>query len=217
MYTYYHPRRLFVRCAWDALSASVFFLPRPAGTVLILGLGGGVVARQCARLAPRARLVGVEPDERMLAAARRWFGLSDLDVEVHVETAESFLRRSRRRFDLILDDIWPLERDGSRPILSEARWLTWIGRSLRPDGVYAVNVRFREDGGNDRRRARPRLSRAFGRTCEVWAKDDLNGVIAAGTALRSPRDVRRSIGELPSDCRELRKLVLRNARGYPRA
>jgi spermidine synthase len=183
--------------------------------VLVLGFGGGVVARQCARLAPGVKLVGVEPDEKMRAAAHRWFRLSDLDVEVHAETAERFLRRSRRRFDLILDDIWPLDRGGSRPILSEAQWFTWIGRSLAPRGVYAVNVRFREDGGRDRRRATPRLSRAFRRTCEVWTKDDLNGVIAAGTALRSPRDVRRSIEELPADCRELRTLVFRNARGYP--
>jgi spermidine synthase len=74
--------------------------------VLVLGLGGGSAARVARALAPRARIVGVERDGEVLAAARQAFELDDLDLEVVHDDARAFLACERRRYDLVIDDVF---------------------------------------------------------------------------------------------------------------
>eukprot|EP00439_Symbiodinium_sp_Y106_P011941 s5354_g1.t2 len=64
----------------DVLAAPVLLLPRQPRSILILGLGGGTVARALRALCPEASIVGVEMDDEVLDAARRHFGLDDLGV-----------------------------------------------------------------------------------------------------------------------------------------
>ena len=75
-------------------------------SLLILGLGGGSAARLARALAPRARIVGVEIDPRVVALARRWFGLGELGLEVVRADAEGFLAGCRERFDAVLEDVF---------------------------------------------------------------------------------------------------------------
>ena len=92
---------------WDALAAPILLLPPShRRSVLILGLGGGSAARIARALAPRARIVGVERDPEVVHAAKRWFDLDELKVEVVVGDALNYLRRARRQFDVILEDIF---------------------------------------------------------------------------------------------------------------
>lgn len=90
---------------WDALALPALALP-PARrrSFLILGLGGGSVARVLRSLAPAATIVGVEIDPDVVAAARARLGLDALGVDVVVGDALSVLRAERRRFDLVVED-----------------------------------------------------------------------------------------------------------------
>src|SRR5262245_52444627 len=61
---------------WDGLAAPLAALaPEGVRRVLVLGLGGGSAARALRALAPRAEIVGVESDARVIAAARRFLAL----------------------------------------------------------------------------------------------------------------------------------------------
>lgn len=105
--SYYEPGQAATGSVWDAIAAPVLALPRGRPrSALILGLGGGSAARLIRRLAPQARIVGVEKDRAVVRAARRHFGLDALGVEVVVGDARSVLERERRRFDVVIEDVF---------------------------------------------------------------------------------------------------------------
>jgi len=105
--SYYEPGKVLTGSVWDALAAPLLLLP-PARrrSVLILGLGGGSAARLVRALAPRARIVGVELDREVLRAARRWFDLDALRLEMVCGDALAYLRGARGRFDAVIEDVF---------------------------------------------------------------------------------------------------------------
>lgn len=140
--SFYEPGSAATGSVWDALAAPLLWLPpSERRSVLILGLGGGSVARLARSLAPRARIVGVERSAEVIRAARRWFDLDELGVEVVREDARQFLGRSRRCFDVVVEDVFV----GSARDLRKPRWLLDGGlaaaaRRLRRGGVLVTNT-----------------------------------------------------------------------------
>jgi SAM-dependent methyltransferase len=105
--SFYRPGRARSGPVWDALAAPLVWLPRERRrSVLLLGLGGGSAARLVRALAPRARIVGVEIDPEVVCAARRSFDLDALGLEVVTADAREHLARERRRFDVVVEDVF---------------------------------------------------------------------------------------------------------------
>ena len=140
--SYYEPGVSITGSVWDALGAPLLLLPRPRRRrVLILGLGGGSVARVVRALAPRAKIVGVEKDRRVLRAARAHLDLDSLGIEVIEAAAEDFLIRSRRSFDLIIEDVFV----GRGRNVHKPDWLPspGVGRAVRRlnrGGLFVSNT-----------------------------------------------------------------------------
>ncbi len=77
------------------------------GRVLILGLGGGTVARLTARFWPEATMVGVEIDPVMIELGEKYFDLRQLkNLRVVRRDAFEWLGSNRGKFDLILVDLY---------------------------------------------------------------------------------------------------------------
>ncbi len=80
------------------------------GKILILGLGGGSVARLARAIAPEAEIVGVELDAEVVRLARAHFELDRLGLRVELADARAWLAsavgRARQRFDAILEDVF---------------------------------------------------------------------------------------------------------------
>lgn len=55
----------------DAAASTLSLLDRRSPTVVDLGIGTGALALRCLAAAPRARLVGIDADDQVLAVARR--------------------------------------------------------------------------------------------------------------------------------------------------
>ena len=92
---------------WWALASPILLLPRTRPRrVLLLGLAAGSVGRAVRALDPGAEIVGVELDREVVRLARRHFDLDRLGIELVVGDALEFLRRDRRRFDLIVEDLF---------------------------------------------------------------------------------------------------------------
>jgi spermidine synthase len=140
--SFYAPGRPLTDSVWDALAAPLLWLPPPKRrSVLILGLGGGSAARLVRTLAPRARIVGVERSAEVIRAARRWFDLDALDVEVVRQNARHYLVQSRRQFDLVIEDLFV----GSARTLRKPEWLLeeglpLVARRLRRGGLVVSNT-----------------------------------------------------------------------------
>lgn len=116
---------------------------------LLVGVGGGVVARQLARTYPGAYIDAVESDPRVVDLARRWFGLDAIpDLSITVGDGAAFLRRApREAWDAILVDAY----DGSElaGALATRGFFADARRALRPGGGVAFNVIGALAGGGD--------------------------------------------------------------------
>jgi spermidine synthase len=204
------PGEIATRSVWDALAASALALP-PARRrrVLLLGLGAGSVARIVRALAPRARIVGVEFDREVVAAARRWFDLGALRVDVIVGDARQVVARLRGRFDLVLEDVFVGREATLRkpdgfplPVLDHAR------RLLAPGGIVASNT---IDEGPAVRRA---LAARFPRVVEIAVADHDNRIyVAGGAALPGARALRAEVARSALLAPTLPRLTFRNREG----
>jgi SAM-dependent methyltransferase len=140
--SWYDPASAITGSVWDALAAPLLLLPRQCRKrVLILGLGGGSAARIVRALAPKAQITGVELDKEVVKAAKRWFDLDRLGVDVVCDDALRYLARSRRQFDVIFEDIFV----GSGRRVHKPDWLpvpghTLAARRLGPRGVLVSNT-----------------------------------------------------------------------------
>lgn len=125
--SFLRPSEATTGSVWDAIAVPWLALP-PARRrrALILGLGGGSVARILRALSPRAKIVGVEFDPEVVEAARRAFDLDELAVEVVVDDALSVLQRERRLFDAVFEDVFV----GAGDAVRKPAWLPRPGLEL---------------------------------------------------------------------------------------
>jgi spermidine synthase len=206
------PGEIATRSVWDALAASVLALP-PARRrrVLLLGLGAGSAARIVRALAPAARIVGVEFDPDVVAAARRWFALDALRLEVVIGDAREVVCSLREPFDLVLEDVF-IGREATLrkpagfplPVLEQAR------RLLAPGGVLASNT---IDEGVAVRRA---LAQRFPRVVEIAVAEHDNRIYIAGSrAMADAKALRRAVATNELLAPTLPRLKLRNAARDP--
>eukprot|EP00931_Biecheleriopsis_adriatica_P051425 TRINITY_DN29822_c0_g1_i2.p1 TRINITY_DN29822_c0_g1~~TRINITY_DN29822_c0_g1_i2.p1 ORF type:complete len:258 (-),score=64.55 TRINITY_DN29822_c0_g1_i2:335-1108(-) len=100
------PGQVRTGCIWDCLAAPLLALPAPRRRrVLMLGLGGGSVARVIRALAPESTIVGVEIDQEVVEVARAELDLDSLGVEVILGDALEVLKKEDRLFDMIIEDV----------------------------------------------------------------------------------------------------------------
>jgi spermidine synthase len=111
--------------------------------VLVVGLGGGSAQRSFAHYYPEWRLETVEIDERVLQVAREYFRFRESPMQrVQIEDGRVFLKRSRKKYDLLILDAYTKHRYGSAiPYhLATREFFTLASERLTTNGVLAYNV-----------------------------------------------------------------------------
>ncbi|HEY0836311.1 MAG TPA: fused MFS/spermidine synthase, partial [Azospirillum sp.] len=105
--------------------------------VLILGLAGGVAAREIGRAWPDADILGVELDPAVVDVAREHFGLS-AGVRTRVADARRFVQTSAETHDVILVDLY----NGTViPFFTATReFFAAVRQRLAPGGMVMMNV-----------------------------------------------------------------------------
>jgi len=204
--SWYRPGEALTGSVWDALALPLAWLP-PARrrSVLILGLGGGSAARLARQVAPRCRIVGVETSSEVIEAARRWFDLDALDVEVVHGCARQQLRRSRATYDAIIEDVFV----GRGRAVHKPDWLPEPGlaaaaRRLRPGGLLISNAL---DEAPDVAR---QMRALFPSMVRIGIEGYDNQVVVGGPAPLSARDLRAAARAHPLLSRALGRLRLRS-------
>ncbi len=107
--------------------------------LLLLGLGGGSLAKYCHRHLAEARMVAVESNHDVLAL-RSEFAVPPNDQRWRVVEgdARAFVRTCGDRFDVVLMDAF--DRHGLAPGLRDREFYEEIRARLRPDGTLVANV-----------------------------------------------------------------------------
>jgi precorrin-6B methylase 2 len=203
----YRPGGRLTGVVWWALASPVLLLPpgRPH-RVLLLGLAAGSVGRAIRALDPEAEIVGVERDRQVLRLARRHFDLDRLCLELVAGDALEYLRTERRRFDLIVEDLFV----GPSRSVRKPDWLLGEGyrlmrNRLRASGLVVSNTI--HETADVVRAMRP----IGGRIVFLEVRGHWNRVTVSGRDLPPPRAVRRVLATRPETARILGRLALRRA------
>jgi spermidine synthase len=122
---------------WDYASyvRSICSKSSEKSNVLILGLGGGPMAN-ILQTDLGFNVDAVELDQRIAEVARRYFALSS-KVNVVVDDARHYLEESRKKYDVILFDVYRGEAPPPHVFTLES--LTKTKSLLKEDGLIIVN------------------------------------------------------------------------------
>jgi spermidine synthase len=191
--SWYEPGLPLTGSVWDALAAPLLLLPPSRRReVLVLGLGGGSVARVVRALAPGARIVGVERSGEVVRAARRWLDLDALGVQVVQADARRFLSRARRRFDVVVEDVFVGRgRQVHKPGWLPAPGLALAARRLARGGLLVSNT-IDESAAVARE-----LRGLFPGLLRIEVEDYDNRVLVAGPRRLTARALRTALGSDP--------------------
>jgi precorrin-6B methylase 2 len=205
--SYSRPGGSVTGTVWWALGAPILLLPPARRRTLLLGLGAGSVARAIRALAPRAKIVGVEHDDGILRLARQHFGLDLLDLEVAPGCALEYLRRNRRSFDLVVEDLFV----GPSRSVRKPDWLLTEGYSLirkrlRPGGLLVSNTI------HETREVVEALEPFPGRILSLDIRGHWNRIVVCGRDLAPAREVRSFLAGVPELGGVMARLALRRHR-----
>lgn len=120
------------------MMAFLLFMPEPRH-ILMIGLGGGSLAKFCYRHLPHTRIAVVEINAEVIAL-REHFAIpaDDERFEIIHEDGATFLARMAVRPDVILIDAF--DESGVAPSLASLDFYHRASRCLTSDGVLVMNL-----------------------------------------------------------------------------
>ncbi|HQT00316.1 MAG: spermidine synthase [Hydrogenophilales bacterium 16-64-46] len=161
-----------------AMMGFVMFNPQPQ-QVLMIGLGGGSLAKFIRKHREQTHITAVEIDPRVIAAARGQFELPPNDATLDVIEADGalYVRQHPASADVILLD--GFDAGNQVEALATQTFYDACRRALRPGGILVVNL-----WGRDHEFAEyfARLARAFDGEIGWLSVQDKTNVIVFGFA-----------------------------------
>jgi spermidine synthase len=187
----------YTRC----MMAFLLFHPAPR-RALMIGLGGGSLAKFFHKRLPMLRTRVVEYDERVIATARSLFHVPPDDARLKVEHGDGVAALAPECCDLLVVD--GFEDESASPALVSQHFFDSAWQALEQPGALVMNLM---DDDKDLDRHLKRMERAFG------------GAVLAFKALRDPNIVVLALKGAPREFawRELRgrAATLQNRYGLP--
>jgi len=106
--------------------------------VLILGLGGGDVARIVSEFWPKSIITGVEIDPIMVELGKKYLELKENKVEIIIEDAAKFVKKKPKdKYDLVLIDLYVGEDVPEK--INSLNFFKSAKKFLKKDGILVVN------------------------------------------------------------------------------
>ncbi len=120
------------------MTVALAYAPK-VDSVLLMGLGGGVLTSYVGRFLPDARIDSVEIDPGVIDTAKTWFGVKETDrMRIVASDGRVFLNRNRNLYDVALIDAYI---GGSVPFhLMTKEFYTLLKRRLAPGGTAVFNI-----------------------------------------------------------------------------
>ncbi len=123
------------------------FYPRPKG-ILLLGLGGGSLAKFCYRHLPRTDITAVEINPHVVAFRQAFCIPADDDrFRIHCDDAADFITRHTARTDVILVDAF--DGIGIAPELANSTFYAEAHDRLSANGILVMNLAGDKAGYDD--------------------------------------------------------------------
>ena len=129
------------------MMAFLLFYPRPKG-ILLLGLGGGSLAKYCYRHLPRTDITAVEINPHVIGF-RQAFCIPDNGerFRIHCADATEYIRTHRARTDIVLLDAF--DGLGIAPELTSPDFYSQVHECLSANGILVMNLAGDKTGFGD--------------------------------------------------------------------
>lgn len=125
---------------------------------LILGLGGGTVAKLVRKNWSKAKIVGVDIDPIMVEMGKKYLGLEEAKVEVKIGDAGD---ATRGKYDLVIIDLYHGFEYPAK--FEKPKFLGMVGNLLTEDGVAIFNHLYSEGKRTEAIKFGKKLEGAFSR------------------------------------------------------
>lgn len=182
IHAWWHQKRFLTGLAWDNLAAGALLRPEaPPRSILMLGLAGGTTFRILRHLLPDVELTAVDIDPGIVELARRHMDLDSTRIEIHLADAYDWLRTNKRRFDVVIDDIYLAGKtDVFRPHAWDEGQLEVLRRTVAPGGLLTANMVTGKGHRVMQSHSRSVLKSAFPMVRSVVTPLSLNETLVAG-------------------------------------
>lgn len=189
VHAWHHRERYLTGLAWDLIAAAALLGKRRPQSILMLGLAGGTAFRILRHLLPDCHLTAIDIDPEVVALARRHMELDSLGIEVIIDDGYQWLARNRRRFDVVIDDVYLAGcSDVFRPSSPvDVLLLPRLKRAVAAGGVLALNLVVGPGHRSLQSRARAGLRREFAVVRSIRSPHALNEVLVAGEQVAGRR------------------------------
>ena len=166
-----------------AMMGFLLFVPPPRDAVLV-GLGGGSLAKFMYRFMPETRLRVVEIKREVVEVARTWFALPAECPRLSIEIGDGarVVAAARERIGLLLVDAYD-GRSLAGSLATDEFFLS-AHAALAPMGVFAMNL-WSSDRAFDRNLQR--IERAFSGCCLCLPAERPGNVVVFGFAVAPAR------------------------------
>ena len=74
--------------------------------ILILGLGGGTLAKLLRKKYPNAKITGIEIDPIMIELGKKYLDLDKYNIDIKIQDAFKFLEKNTKKYELIIVDTY---------------------------------------------------------------------------------------------------------------
>lgn len=143
VHSIYTPDTLSTLGTWDVLTVAPLFnnppfRPTQVGRICIIGLAAGTSARQASAVYGPVPIDGVEIDPAIVEVGRRYFGMNQPNLNVHLVDGRFFLQNTTEQYDLIIIDAYRLPYIPFQ--LTTTEFFALARSRLTPRGVISVNV-----------------------------------------------------------------------------
>lgn len=133
---------IFVFDYYKQAMGVTFFVEDPK-EILIIGLGGGVLANTFGELYPEAHITSVEIDPVVAKMAKKYFSYDDSkpNFETHIRDGRVFVKRAlkdKKRYDLILLDAFNSDYIPEHMMTKE--YLEEVKALAKDDGIIMANT-----------------------------------------------------------------------------
>jgi spermidine synthase len=168
---------------YTQMMMAFLLLNRQPRNIVMIGLGGGSLAKFCHRYLPEARITVVELNARVIALRDRFCIPADSGrFEVIHGNGIGHLRALGQEVDVLLVDA--CDEEGVDPALADSDFYANAARCLREGGVFVMN--FSGDARRHPAHFGP-IRAAFGRPAlDVPVADSDNVLVFAGNAAAGP-------------------------------
>jgi spermidine synthase len=185
-HSFYSPDSHLTNDYWDGLLVLPFLnRSTPPERIAILGNAAGTTARGYGFYFPQTHVDGVEIDPELEEVGRKYFDMTNPNLEVHNEDARPWLRQSEGGYDVIIVDAY---RQPYIPFYLATREFFELARDrLAPGGMVIVNVGHPEDNDDLEQVLGATMAEAFPTVLRDPVEDTNTLLIGSEDALSADR------------------------------